>query len=210
MSFLLCHECYMWIEPREGRCPECLYSVEMGTPDPSPYDLESTIGRIVCRLGDVRVHRQLLPDRGTLYETTNGLFFIPYAIEHVYETVEVPSAETPDLWSLASLVWWPLMLLQPFLSPKDIEVREVRKRCPYLLTAGDSHQLPAFLMQNPGAFFVARRTIRAVRRRLGRWSIERRQGTPLRLKPAGNSRVFHARMSELVGSDLASTPPMSL
>lgn len=201
MSFLLCHECLSWVEPCDGRCPECVSVVEMSAPDPSPFSLHSVMGEIVGRMGEIRIRRRMLPDRGTLYTTTNGLFFLPHSVENVELTVESRGVSPTSLWTLAAAVWWPLVFVLPFVKTRQLETRVSRIACPQFLTDGDGLRLPSLLMENPGVFFVSRQSVRTIARRWNGWVIHRKQGAPLRMRPESNGRVFHARMADLIASE---------
>lgn len=201
MSFLLCHECLTWIEPYDGRCPECVSVVEASAPDPSRIALETAIGELLGRIGEVRIRRRMLPDRGTLYCTTNGLFFLPHSMENVELLVESRRVHPASLWRLAAAVWWPLMFVLPFVKTRQVETRMTRIVCPHILSADDGLQLPDLLMENPGVFFISRKSVRTIARRWNAWIIRRKQGAPLRLRPESNARVFHTRMADLVASE---------
>ena len=103
MSLMLCHECYSWVEASDGYCPECTYPLDASAADPPLHELRSIIGEIVVRVGEVRVPRGLLPDRGMLYATSNGLFFLPHRFERVTQMVETNGDTTSILWSLAAM-----------------------------------------------------------------------------------------------------------
>ncbi len=201
MSLLLCHECFTWVRPVDGRCPQCLQPVEQAMPDPPLHVLQAEIGEVLHRIGEVKVRRRKLPDQGMLYATTNGLYFIPHLSERVTELIETHSAGSSMLWSLAALVWAPLMLVLPFVKSKQLKARDVQVVRPQYLSPDDSHQLPQFLMDNPGVFFVSLKSIRLVERKRNRWSIVRAQGTPVNFKPVFSPQVFHRQMAELIESD---------
>ncbi len=201
MSFLLCHECFNWVEPKDGRCPECIESIEAAVPDPSEFELRTTIGDIVFRLGEVHVRRRMLPDRGMLYVTTNGLYFLPHDQEDVLHLVESPTTEASLMWSLAAMVWSPLMLVLPFVRSKETKTQRIQVPCPKYLTTEDSDLLPQLLMTNPGVFFLSRKSIREMSLKRRRWRIERFQGSPVRVKPEDNAKFFHHLMGKLALSD---------
>lgn len=201
MSFLLCHECYSWVQPENERCPECDRHVDSATPDPPLEFLGAQIGSILCRVGEVAIRRKMLPDRGMVYATTNGLYFLPHRLEHVTRLVEEESPGSSLLWSLASFVWSPLIFVAPFLKSRHVKPTQMPVLRPQYLTRDESRLLPELLMQNPGVFFVPKKSIRIVIRKRGYWKIERLQGTPLKLKPVGNRQRFDDRMSEVVTSE---------
>ena len=64
-----------------------------------------------------------------------------------------------------------------------------------LLSPRDSADLPALLMQNPGVFFLARRSVQDIRHTFWGWTISRRNSLVLRLKPIGDRMAFHERMA---------------
>src|SRR5687767_2333358 len=113
-SLLLCHECFDWAEPAHGHCPQCLSVVDAALPDPSPDELRRSLGDVLLRLGEVRLLRRRLPDRGLLYATTRGLYFVPHQVRYVEETL--PEPEGPGLWwALAAIVFTPVAILLPFV-----------------------------------------------------------------------------------------------
>lgn len=201
MSFLLCHECYSWVEPENERCPECDHSLDSAAPDPPLEFLAADIGTILFRIGEASVRRKMLPDRGMVYATTNGLYFLPHRLEHVTHLIEEDSPGSSLLWSLASLVWTPLILVAPFLKSRQVTPKQTPVLRPHYLTREESQQLPELLMQNPGVFFVPQKSIRLVIRKRSHWRIERLQGQTLKLTPIGNRQRFHDRMNELVASE---------
>ena len=201
MGFELCHECYCWVDPREGRCPECWHAIDVARPDPASRDLEQVLGRIVARLGEVRVRRKLLPDRGTLYATTTGLLFLPHEPQHVTQMIQPGQTFESLLWLLASIAWSPLHIVSWWnrkAPPRPVQVRVLRPRS---LTADDSPRLPAFLMQNPGVFFVSRKSIHGATRRFHVWRIDRRHASPVRIRPDAEKPQFHRRLASLFNSE---------
>jgi hypothetical protein len=199
MSLFLCHECYSWITPVDGRCPDCELIVDASVPDPPMQAIRSVIGDVVGLLGEVRVRRKLLPDHGMLYATTNGLYVLPHQLDQ--ETRVTTQPAEPLMWSLASLSWAPLALLRPLLEPflgkKEQRAVQVAVLRPVALTSADNDHLPELLMDNPGVFFLRRQAIRGWRRRRRHWSIERDQGPPLKLSPESDRNLVHRRLSQL-------------
>ena len=59
----------------------------------------------------------------------------------------------------------------------------------------DSGKLSALLMQNPGVFFLPRRSIHKIRWTLWGWTISRPNSLVLRFKPIADRGRFHERMS---------------
>lgn len=72
---------------------------------------------------------------------------------------------------------------------------------PQLLQPNESRRLVEFLMENPGVFFVPRKSMRAMTRRFGRWTIRRVDGSRLRLRPETDVRMFHSKMHKLIESE---------
>ena len=198
MAFLLCHDCYSWVEPADGRCPECRESVDPSATDPPLSTLKSVIGELSQPVGPVRVRRRLLPERGTLYATTNGLCFVPHKAVYVMRDVEV-SGPPSLFWTLATILWSPLMFVMPLVRSKQHRQQRIQTLQPRDLSPEDD-QLPLLLMQDPGTFFVPLRSIRHIRRRRRRWIIERRQGASVRFQAEHDDRALRHRMSELLAS----------
>ena len=202
MSLLLCHECYSWVEPSDGRCPDCWQPVDTSVPDPPLRALKTVIGELICPLGEIKVRRKMLPDRGMLYATTQGLYFLPHRLVRVMQLVETEDARTSFFWFLAAIAWTPLMFLLPLLKSVQAKPAQVDVFQPQFLTPAESHLLPEFLMQNPGVFFVPRESVRTIRRRRNTWTISRWRGSPLKLKPQDPANAsgagFHERMSDFV------------
>ena len=200
MSLLPCHECYSWVRPSEGRCPDCTNAVDITAPDPPLEHLQAAIGGIIARLGEVRVKRPLLPDNGMLYATTNGLFFLPHQIRRLQVTRDTDTDDTSLFWSLAGIFWTPLLLVRPLVTSKRPSRQQVTVFRPQYLSPDQSDRLPALLMQNPGVFFVAKSSIRIMQRRRRDWLIERHHRPNLKLKPSANRERFHTRMQEIADS----------
>ena len=83
MSLILCHQCFSWVEPIGEQCPQCDFPLDARAPDPSPEELNAAIGSLVRPMGEIRIARAELPERGWLYETNHGLFFVPNRLEQV-------------------------------------------------------------------------------------------------------------------------------
>ena len=201
MSYLLCHECYTWVEPADGRCPECQLYLDAGRPDLSVDQLQRVLGEVRCQIGEIRIRRRTLPDLGMLYATSRGFYFLPHQMEHVTQSVEAGAAGTSLLWALATLVWFPLIVVLPFVKTNQMKVARVPIYKPRPLADSESPRLPDLLMQNPGVFFVPRKSIRTVERKRLHWKIDRNHGSSLRLKPAADRGQFHQRMAALLASD---------
>lgn len=196
-SFLLCHECYTWVVPIDDRCPECTNAVDAATPDPSLPLLEHAIGEINGLIGEVRVRRPMLPERGLLYSTEGGLYFLPHELDHVTEMKPAAPTGSSLMWSAAALVVTPLIFVLPFVSVKRLKESSRPVYRPRYLNVGERRRPAELLMENPGVFFVPRRSIRDVRKRRRHWIVERIQGRSLRMTPDANRRTFHVRMGEL-------------
>jgi hypothetical protein len=56
-------------------------------------------------------------------------------------------------------------------------------------------------MENPGVFFVPKRSIRGWRRRWRTWKIERHQCSPISIAPESDVKRFHQRLSRLAEAD---------
>lgn len=194
MSLILCHHCFTWVEPLGEQCPQCDYPLDARSPDPPPEQLNASIGRIVSRLGEVRIARLDLPGQGTLYETTQGLLFVPHRLEQV-KLVRGASPPRPFRSMLAAWLRAPLNLLPGGPSGQPSTRMEVAVAAPRLLGPGDSDHLGALLMQNPGVFFLPRRSIHRIRWTLRGWTISRSNNLTLRLKPTVDRGRFHERMN---------------
>lgn len=201
MSYLLCHGCYSWVEPKDERCPDCLQSVDSASMEPPLHSLQTTIGPVVRRLGEVSVPRKSLPDRGMLYATAGGFFFVPHQVEHVVRMKETEAPTPTLLWSLASLIWSPLVLVAPLFRSKRREPKWVPVFRSRFLKPGQCDPLPTLLVEHPGTFFVTRDSISVIRRKRHRWILERLATPPVKLKVQGNRAAFHRRMRELLAEE---------
>ncbi len=193
MSFLLCHDCYTWVEPKDNRCPECLLVMDLSASDPTPDFLLEVMGELVECLGAVRIPRRLLPDLGVFYATTNGLFFVPQLLNEG-KSAENQANNSGSLTArILSLMgdWFPFP--RGSVTSRDVDSSE---RMPEIETA----DLPALLMAHPGAFFLPRDQIRSLTRKRSRWGIERKQGSRLTISPTGSKKAFHEKMQQLVQS----------
>ncbi len=200
MSFLLCHDCYTWVEPDDGRCPECLLVMDLSAADPPAGQLLLVMGEIVGRLGEVRVSRRLLPEWGTLYATTRGLFFVPHEPDDAPAMGAAPLFGASLMWSLGSLLWSPLVFLLPFVRtdvPQETAVRVLRPR---YLSPEDSAMLPELLMAHPGSFFLPKNQIRSMTPKRSRWMIDRSIGSRLTFSPADSPGVFREKLSTLLAT----------
>jgi hypothetical protein len=201
MALVLCQQCLSWVEPIAEQCPQCDYPIDLRTPDPTSEELAATIGPLVARIGPVRISRTALPDRGMLYATAGGLFFVPQSAERVRLVSCDRFPHSPRL-ILRAVAQVPLQILRDgmplgwtgYRSPMRVAIS--RHELP-LLGPDDSDRLTGLLMDNPGAFFFARRSIRAIRRTFSGWALVRPNNLALRLRPLSDRAAFHKRMSAL-------------
>lgn len=200
MSFLLCHDCYTWVEPDDGRCPECLLYMDLSAADPEAMQLQELMGEIVDRLGEVRVPRKMLPEWGTLYATTRGLFFVPHEPDDSPTMGTAPLIGASLIWGLASFLWSPLFFLTPFARTHVPEETTVKVLRPRYLTNDDSTQMPSLLMAHPGSFFLPKNQIRSIVPKRSRWVIERSVGSRLTLSLVDSSRAFGEKLSSLLAT----------
>ncbi len=200
MSLLLCHDCYSWVEPRGGHCPECLGAADLNEADPSLSRLHAILGDLTEKLGEISVRRRSLPDRGLLYATTKGLYFLPHTVE------QLPSAQGEEepahtaIWALAASLWAPLYLFVLLFQSRPRGDGDATVYHPQLITPEQSNIMPELLMDNPGAFFVPSGSIHSIRRRLNGWVIERRPGRKLRFRSAAQRGAFDRKMHRLLAS----------
>jgi hypothetical protein len=174
--------------------------MDLSTVDPPLTLLREVMGDIVERLGEVRIRRPMLPEWGTLYATTRGIFFVPHEMDQALAVDAGPFTGTSLMWSLGSFFWSPLMFLMPFLGGEESRESLVRVLRPRRLTTVDSAQMPELLMENPGSLFLPRPQIRAITRKRGMWWIERSLGSPLRLSPIDSPRMFQENIARLLAS----------
>jgi hypothetical protein len=194
MSLILCHQCFSWVEPIGEQCPQCDFPLDARAPDPSSEALSAAIGQVVRRIGEVRVARAALPDRGSLYETTRGLFFVPDRLEQV----KLVRGETSPRQLRTVLAGWLSArrgLLQQAPGRRSAARVEIAVDEQRILGPNDSGKLSALLMQNPGVFFLPRRSIHKIRWTLWGWTISRPNSLVLRFKPIADRGRFHERMS---------------
>jgi hypothetical protein len=182
------------VEPLGEQCPQCDFPFDARQPDPAPEELAAVIGSVVASLGKVRIRRTALPDRGCLYETTQGLFFVPQRLE----SVQIQTGE-PARRSALAVMWKSPSLLWGGARARTCQMQvEVADHAP--LEPRERDQLPTLLMQNPGVFFVARRSISHVRRGLWTWTLTRTNGLTLRIKVESDQAAFAERMLAIAGS----------
>lgn len=202
MSFLLCHDCYAWVEPVGDRCPHCEQIIDPEAADPPHGTLAAAMGELRSLIGEARVPRKKLPDTGLLYATSRGLLFVPHRTVYVTQMVEAPPAGGSLFWTIATVVWSPLMFVLPFVKTKRLQEQSVAVAEPQYLDGDATPHLPELLMHDPGVFFVPRRSIRCVRRRRHRWTIERAHAASLKVRAEGDRALFHRQMAELLQSPM--------
>jgi hypothetical protein len=199
MALVLCQQCLSWVEPIAEQCAQCDYPIDLRTADPTLEELAAAIGPLISRIGPVRISRTALPDRGLLYATAGGLFFVPQSVERVSLVSADCFARSPRSMVLDWLRA-PLRILRRaalgawggYRSPMRVQIS--RQELP-LFGADDGDRLPALLMDNPGACFFSRRSIRTVRRAFSGWALVRPNNFTLRVKPLGDRAAFHKRMA---------------
>lgn len=170
MTFLLCPECCQWREPAEGRCPVCASVLDLAVPDPSLDSLADEIGELRERIGEAELLRTVLPKRGCLFATANGLFFVP-SESRVIVFAESPhaAAEQSGFGRLVSRMWSRLMArgrAERFACEQRINEFAPRDR-----TA-----LAELLRSDPGVWFLARGMIANWQRQRGQWNFTRQDG----------------------------------
>jgi hypothetical protein len=182
MSIRLCQECCQWVSTRDGRCPDCQDALpETINPEEVDGRFRSLVGEVRGRMGHVRVVRRKLPSDGVFYETANGLFFLPYRTVTKRRLVE--QSATSPMWTVAAVLWSPLMFLSPFLKRRELREKDFVENEAIRLGKDDLHLLPDFLSRVAGAFFLPTRNIRAITERRGQWTIERSLGSTISIRP---------------------------
>lgn len=169
--------------------------------DPSIENLQWVIGDVVRRIGEVRFQRRLLPSTGTLYQTVNGLYFVPHVLKRRQEIVECLQAGRSLFWILASLVFAPLMFIVPFIRSKKMDTQIVTVYRPANLRLHERHRLAELLMKNPGAFFISTQSIQHITRKRRQWLVDRRQGGPMRFSAIVDPEIVEHRMTQLTERD---------
>jgi hypothetical protein len=199
MALVLCQQCLAWVEPIGEQCPQCDYPIDLRAPDPSFEERATAIGPLVGPIGPVRISRTALPDRGMLYATANGLFFVPESFERVRLVPAESANRSPRSMARALLreartVLTHGLSLKRWADRSSMRIEISRSEVP-VLGPEDSLRLSRLLMDDPGVFFLSRRSIRAVRSTFSGWSVVRSNNLTLRLKPLGDRATFHQRMS---------------
>ena len=213
MTLLLCPHCFTWGEPRAGCCPGCFGAVDADAPDPDAETLAALIGPVEHCLGEVFTPRRLLPDRGLLYATGpaggggaangGGLFFLPHRPEVRFER---PGEEDGGLGgalvgTVAAAVWTPLVVLGPLWKLTRTRPRRRVVFEPVDVPADPPRESAGLcaehLMANPGAFFVPRDSVRSVRRRGRRWTVECLHRPAVRFRALSDPRGVRANFEAL-------------
>jgi hypothetical protein len=202
MALVLCQQCLSWVEPIAEQCAQCDYPIDLRTADPTTEELAAAIGPLISRIGPARISRTALPGQGFLYATTGGLFFVPRSVERV----RLVSAEQFPR-SLRSMFFNMLRTPRRFLrrgvahgtwggyrSPMRVEISTHESP---LLGTDDGDRLPRLLMDNPGACFFSRKSLRAIRHTFSGWALVRPNNFTLRVRPLGDRANFQKYMASM-------------
>jgi hypothetical protein len=182
MSIRLCQECCQWVWTRDGRCPNCQDVLSKTVhPEESDVRFRAVVGEVRGRMGHVHIPRRKLPTDGILYETANGLFFLPHRSVTRRRLVEQPASS--PMWTLAAVLWAPLMFLSPFLQRRELLAKDFIESEPIRLSQEDLQLLPDFLSRVIGTFFLPTRNIRSIRQKRNQWVIERAVGPTMTFQP---------------------------
>lgn len=90
------------------------------------------------------------------------------------------------MWSVAAVLWSPLMFLSPFLKRRELREKDFVEIEAIRLGKDDLHLLPDFLSRVIGAFFLPIRGIRGITEHRGQWTIERSIGSTIRIRPVAD------------------------
>lgn len=202
MSMLLCHECFSWVEPRNGHCPDCMATADINDADPPLSRLQAILGEISAPLGEVTVRRHAMPSRGLLYATSNGLYFLPHLVDEKHSPGIHTATDRVFIWSMAAALWAPLSLCAVLLDLNTEDSSDALTYHPQRLAPEQADAMPQSLMDNPGAFFVPSAMIQSISRRFGVWIIHRSHCTKLKFLPTSPRESFDDKMSKLIA-----TPP---
>ena len=157
---VFCQYCFSWVEPHSLMCPDCASEVDLDQPDLEREVLSDILGTSIMSLGNVGVDRQGLPSYGELIATTEGILFFPRLHRRLNGAWEgVVSTRVPAWWpfrgdhhSTRFLEWLRHPLGVPMENePAFVPSRESAKR-----------SLADRMMDSPGAFFAAHRSIRSI------------------------------------------------
>lgn len=105
------------------------------------------------------------------------------------------------MWSVAAVLWSPLMFLSPFLKRRELREKDFVENEAIRLGKDDLHLLPDFLSRVTGAFFLPIRDIRAISEKRGQWTIERSIGATIRIRPIADG-PFSQAMNRFVETRL--------
>lgn len=200
MSNRLCQECCQWVFTRDGRCPDCQDALpETINPEELDGRFRNVVGQVLGRMGHVRIVRRKLPSDGVFYETANGLFFLPYRSVTKRRLVEQSSSS--PWWTVASVLWSPLMFLSPFLKRRELREKDFVENEAIRLGKDDLHLLPDFLSRVTGAFFLPTRDIRTVTENRGHWIVDRSLGPRIKIHPIADS-LFAQAMQQFCAAHL--------
>jgi hypothetical protein len=170
MTFLLCPECCQWREPADGRCPVCAAALDLAIPDPSLDSIADEIGQLHERVGEADLVRTVLPRRGCLFSTSNGLFFVPSeSTVIVFDEARRAAANQGAASRLISLLW-------SKLTARDRVARLACEKRTGELVTRDPVGLAELLRSDPGVWFLARGSIASWQRQRGQWAFVRPNG----------------------------------
>lgn len=169
MTLLLCPECCQWREPAEGRCPVCAGTLDLAVPDPSLETIADEIGDVQGLLGEAEFSRAVLPKRGQLWATINGLLFVPNESRVIVFSNAGRAATATRLGGLGRWIdrW------SSRLSGREPTARFACERRTIALAVSDRLALAELLRSDPGVLFWSRGAIASWRRRHGRWALLR-------------------------------------
>lgn len=163
---VLCQRCFTWVETHSDSCPECAAEVFLDTPDMDRDLLAEILGTSMTLIGPVRIERSLLPNYGFLVATTTGILFLPRLHRRTNGAWEgVTSQRLPRWWPFQGDISSPRFLnwlRRPFVSETTDELLAQVEQDTKLDSLADR------LMDSPGAFFTAHRSIKAI---TGRWRL---------------------------------------
>ena len=167
MMLLLCPECCQWREPAEGRCSMCGGTLDLAVPDRSLESIADEIGERSGWIGKGDLLRTVLPKRGSLYSTTNGLLFVPDDSRVILfaDGRQVATARR----GLGHVVtrFWSRLTRRGGIERFGCEQRASG------LSASDRLALAGLLCSDPGVWFLARAMIASWRRQRGQWEFTR-------------------------------------
>lgn len=209
MSFYLCHHCLEWVLPAQGYCPRCERVLELSVTDPPLEKIQRRMGHLQEQLGTVRVLHNELRSLGILYQTSQGLLFVPFQLHDIIEEEKCPR-KAANWWNSVTSIM-PQTNLWDWLKekmPTEQQQADSREE----INTTDPVGLARLLMQHPGVFFLERSVIHKVQSRRRHWSFHRSHAHAVRLKTPGEWRQFQTNMEDLlrtnVWQELGSTSPL--